>query len=88
METIKTERSNIIEMNRGMIPPQAIDFEEAVLGAAMIDAAGLDEMMMVLKSSAMFYKEAHVYIFEAISDLFEASMPVDLLSVFQFGHLY
>jgi len=31
------KRSNVISLEKGKIPPQAIDLEEAVLGAMMID---------------------------------------------------
>ena len=33
----KTDTSRIISLEKGKIPPQAVDLEEAVLGAMMID---------------------------------------------------
>lgn len=66
---------------KGMLPPQAIDLEQAVLGAAMIDNNGLFEVVAVLRSPNAFYKESHRYIYEAILDLFKNNEPVDILTV-------
>lgn len=76
----KIDRATIINLERGKIPPQAIDLEEVVLGAMMIDKKGVDEVIDILGPDA-FYKDAHRYIFEAIFKLFESSEPVDLLTV-------
>lgn len=76
----QVDKSTIISLEKGKIPPQAIDLEEVVLGAMMIDKKGVDEVIDILSPEA-FYKEAHKYIFEAIFKLFENSEPVDLLTV-------
>ena len=64
----------------GRIPPQAIDLEEAVLGAMMIEQKAINEVIDVL-SPESFYREAHAKIFEAISALFNRAEPVDILTV-------
>jgi replicative DNA helicase len=76
----KVDKSTIISLEKGKIPPQAIDLEEVVLGAMMIDKKGVDEVIDILSPEA-FYKEAHQHIFEAILKLFRGSEPVDLLTV-------
>lgn len=76
----KVDKSTIINLEKGKIPPQAIDLEEVVLGAMMIDKKGVDEVIDILSPDA-FYKDAHKFIFEAIFKLFENSEPVDLLTV-------
>ncbi|WP_431110902.1 replicative DNA helicase [Winogradskyella poriferorum] len=76
----KVDKSTIISLEKGKIPPQAIDLEEVVLGAMMIDKKGVDEVIDILSPDA-FYKDAHKYIFEAIFKLFENSEPIDLLTV-------
>ncbi|GGI57280.1 replicative DNA helicase [Winogradskyella haliclonae] len=76
----KVDKSSIISLEKGKIPPQALDLEEVVLGAMMIDKKGVDEVIDILSPDA-FYKEAHRFIFEAIFKLFENSEPVDLLTV-------
>ncbi|HET8810012.1 MAG TPA: replicative DNA helicase [Flavobacteriaceae bacterium] len=73
-------RGNVINLEKGKIPPQAVDLEEVVLGAMMIDKKGVDEVIDIIHPE-VFYKEAHQHIFEAIYKLFEDSQPVDLLTV-------
>jgi replicative DNA helicase len=70
----------VVALEKGKLPPQAVDFEEAVLGAMMIDKKGIDEVIDILQPDA-FYKEAHKYIFEAIDQLFVGNQPIDLLTV-------
>ena len=50
----------------GNKPPQALDVEEAVLGALLIEPNCIDEAMDELTPSC-FYSEKHRMIFEAIS---------------------
>tara|TARA_R110000868_G_scaffold37481_2_gene132566 strand:- start:3297 stop:4844 length:1548 start_codon:yes stop_codon:yes gene_type:complete len=76
----RIDKSTIISLEKGKIPPQATDLEEVVLGAMMIDKKGVDEVIDILHPEA-FYKDAHRYIYEAIFKLFENSEPVDLLTV-------
>jgi len=76
----KIDKSTIINLERGKIPPQSVDLEEAVIGAMMIDKKGVDEAIDILHPD-VFYKEAHKFIFEAIFKLFETNEPIDLLTV-------
>lgn len=71
---------DVIALEKGKLPPQVTDFEEAVLGAMMIDKKGIDEVIDILQPDA-FYKEGHKYIFEAIDQLFVGNQPIDLLTV-------
>src|SRR6201989_1080064 len=64
----------------GKLPPQAIDLEEAVLGALMLEKDALSSVIDVLKAE-VFYVEAHQKIFNAIRTLFEKTSPVDILTV-------
>ncbi len=64
----------------GKVPPQAVDLEEAVLGALMLDKEAVAEVIDILKPQ-VFYKTAHQKIFEAILRLFEGDMDVDILTV-------
>ncbi len=73
-------KSQVISLEKGKLPPQALDLEEVVLGAMMIDKKGVDEVIDILHPD-VFYKESHQHIFEAIFKLFENSEPVDLLTV-------
>ena len=76
----KVDKSRIINLEKGKIPPQALDLEEAVLGAMMIDKKGIDDVIDILHAKA-FYKEAHKEIYAAVYALFQNSEPTDLLTV-------
>ena len=76
----KIGKATLINLEKGKIPPQAVDLEEVVLGAMMIDKKGVDEVIDILHPD-VFYKDAHRHIYEAIYKLFESSEPVDLLTV-------
>ncbi|MBW6489594.1 MAG: replicative DNA helicase [Lentimicrobium sp.] len=64
----------------GKVPPQAIDLEEAVLGAIMLEKDALAAIIDVIRPEA-FYKEAHRIIFQAITKLFSKGEPIDILTV-------
>ncbi|MDA8596161.1 replicative DNA helicase [Flavobacteriaceae bacterium] len=76
----KGTSKQVVSLQKGRIPPQAVELEEAVLGALMIDKKGLDEVIDILSPEA-FYKTAHQHIFKAIVTLFNDSKPTDLLTV-------
>ncbi len=64
----------------GKVPPQAIDMEEAVLGAIMLEKEAVITILDILKPES-FYKDSHQKIFKAISDLNLREFPVDLYTV-------
>jgi len=74
----KPDSSNQIGL--GKLPPQAIELEEAVLGALMLEKEALTAVVDMLQPES-FYKEAHKAIYSAILDLFSESQPIDLLTV-------
>ena len=80
IQGFKVDKSTIINLEKGKIPPQALDLEEAVLGAMMIDKKGVDEVIDILSPEA-FYSEGHQHIFQSIFELFQESKPIDLLTV-------
>ncbi len=79
-EGFKSNTPAVINLQQGKIPPQALELEEAVLGAMLIDKKGVDEVIDLIQPEA-FYKTAHQTIFEAIFQLFQDSQPIDLLTV-------
>lgn len=66
--------------NLGKLPPQAVDLEEAVLGALMLEKQALNAVVEFLKPEH-FYVEAHQDIYSAIIELFKGSEPVDMRTV-------
>ena len=69
-----------VRLEKGLLPPQAVELEEVVLGALMIDVKAANEIMPFM-SAEVFYKEAHQRIFEAIAALYEQGEKIDLLTV-------
>ena len=66
--------------SQGRIPPEAVDLEEVVLGALMLEKEAVNAVIDIL-TPEVFYKEAHQLIFAAIKDLFTKSEPIDILTV-------
>src|ERR1700741_4337264 len=64
----------------GKLQPQAVDLEEAVLGAIMLEKEALSVVIDILKPES-FYKPAHQHIYKAITELFNSSERVDILTV-------
>ncbi len=64
----------------GKLPPQALDLEEVVLGALMLEKNALNAVVEFLKPEH-FYLETHKEIYTAIVDLFKATEPVDMRTV-------
>lgn len=71
--------SNLIS-ETGKLPPQALDLEEAVLGALMLEKNPVNDVIDILKPES-FYKDAHQRIYAAIQELFATSEPIDILTV-------
>lgn len=72
--------SNLIATEIGKVPPQAVDLEQAVLGAMMLEKNAVNDTIDIL-TPASFYDPKHFYIYKAIRELFGNSNPIDLLTV-------
>ena len=70
------------DMMPGKLPPQAVELEEAVLGALMLDKNDVDEVIDLLQPES-FYYDSHQKIFKAIHALFHQTQPIDILTVTQ-----
>ena len=80
LKIYETENQAIVNLSDGKIPPQAIDLEEAVLGALLLEKDALTEVIDILQPPS-FYKEAHQKIYASIQALFQRSDPIDMLTV-------
>jgi len=80
----QTNKMTIEQINAqyGKIPPQAIEVEEAVLGALMLERDAYITVADIIDTRS-FYKEVHQKIFEVIKYLSTHEKPVDLLMVTQ-----
>jgi replicative DNA helicase len=70
------------DMMPGKLPPQAVELEEAVLGALMLDKNAVAEVIDLLQPES-FYYDSHQKIFKAIHALFHQTQPIDILTVTQ-----
>ena len=67
-------------LEMGNKPPQALEVEEAVLGAMLIEPSSVDMALEELSSSC-FYDPRHRMIYEAMSELVNGHTPVDIVTV-------
>lgn len=61
-------------------PPQAVEAEAAVLGAALLDADAVPRIIQLLRPEH-FYVRSHAKVYEAILHLFEQNRPCDVVTV-------
>lgn len=80
--TDKAERDVVKDIGEelGRVPPQALDVEEAVLGAMLLEPACVDEALESL-TERCFYSERNRLIFEAIKAQRNANEPVDMINI-------
>lgn len=67
-------------LDNGYMPPQAVEFEEAILGALMLESDSIIEIIGILNVSS-FYKDSNQKVYAAILELFHKSEAVDILTV-------
>jgi len=67
-------------LEHGKLPPQAVDLEEAVLGALMLEKEAVNTAIDILQPKS-FYKDAHQKIYAAIQDMFGRSENIDILTI-------
>lgn len=79
-KTVQSSKLTPVSIEFGKIPPQALELEEAVLGAVMLEKDAILQIIDILKPES-FYKEEHQKIFQAIVDLTASNRAIDLLTV-------
>jgi len=78
-----TNNSNLKALKNELkqnITPQAIPVEKAVLGALLTDSRSLNDCIDILHPK-VFYHPKHQLIFKAVTQLFDNSKPIDLITV-------
>lgn len=63
----------------GKLPPQAVEAEEVLLGAVLLDIGAMGSIADIISPDA-FYKEEHKIIFEAALSLYKKHKPIDLVT--------
>jgi replicative DNA helicase len=73
--------ANVVPLHDGgRVPPQAVDVEQSVLGALLIEREAIPKAIEVLQADA-FYETRHQRIYAAVQGLFERGNPVDLVTL-------
>jgi replicative DNA helicase len=70
----------VSSLEHGKLQPQALDLEEAVLGAMMLEKEAVNTAIDILQPRS-FYKDSHQKIFDVIKELFNDSEPIDILTI-------
>jgi replicative DNA helicase len=65
------------------IPPHSVEAEQSVLGGLMLDNGSWDVVADLIVEQD-FYRRDHQLIFRAIAQLFEQSLPVDVITLAEF----
>ena len=71
---------SFVSREGGYAPPQAIDMEEAILGAVMIEKEAIHEIVDILQPEA-FYIPENQKIYSAVRRLYNDLQPVDMFTV-------
>lgn len=79
LKSLRTE-ADMSALVYGKVQPQAVQVEEVVLGALMLDKDAMPIVIEILRPVS-FYRNSHQLIYEAMLHLFEHSEPVDILTV-------
>jgi replicative DNA helicase len=80
LQKYKFEPAEAAALELGKKPPQAIDMEEAVLGALMIEKSAIVDIQGILVP-ASFYLETHQQIYKSIVDLASRHEAIDIYTV-------
>ena len=77
----KQEQQVNLDTLMGTAPPQALDMEEAVLGAILVEPNCVDDAMEELADEKCFYNERNRIVFLAMRSLHTEHLPVDVYTV-------
>ena len=75
------KKPDLINLGLGKIPPQALELEEAVIGACMIEKGTFETVMEIISDAEVFYLDAHRLTYAAMCVIYNEGSPVDLLTV-------
>ena len=82
LERSKQQNYQDLNIAVGKTQPSAIDMEEAVLGALMLEKDAIEVVLDILRPEA-FYRPAHQKIYAVIKEIAEKGEAIDMLTVTQ-----
>ncbi len=68
------------QQSEGRVPPHAVDIEEQIIGAMLLEKEAISKAIEVLDEDA-FHSDRHRRIFQAITALFERGEPADSITI-------
>lgn len=77
------EQDYLTDTSLEKIPPQALEAEQAVLGALLINPDCISRVVDVIQPE-YFYRKSHQVIYAAVVDLFDKNEPIDIVTVSQY----
>jgi replicative DNA helicase len=80
LQKYKLDTTELAALELGKKPPQAVDMEEAVLGALMIEKSSIVDIQGLLVPES-FYLETHQKIYKSITDLAGRHEAIDIYTV-------
>lgn len=80
MNRKKNSKIDISQVDYGKVPPQAVELEQKVLGALMIERNAF-AMVSDIISADCFYKDTHQKIYRSIVELASNDEPIDMYTV-------
>jgi len=78
--TTRAKSKTVVVPEMGRLQPQALELEEAVLGALMLEKDAYAIVGEILKPEC-FYDKSHEMIYSAVVDLAISQQPIDMLTV-------
>lgn len=76
-----THTSQVISLEQGKLPPQAVELEKAVLGAALQISTATAQIVEIFREENCFYSPQHKAVYDAILSMFKENGSIDLLTV-------
>lgn len=78
----ESRSSPLLTSNHGHSPPHAVDFEEVLLGAIILEAKTSQVKTVLSKAQPYhFFKKSHQRVCFALKSLFKQVLPIDILTV-------
>ena len=69
---------SVVSLEAGKLPPQAVEFEQAVLGAMMIDHRAVDRVVNIFQDNdEVFYRPEHRPIYSTAVQRYQADRSAD-----------
>jgi replicative DNA helicase len=80
-QVTRFKKPEVNPMLYGKLPPQAIELEQVVLGAMMVNSEIIDEVSSIIPTGDCFYLDANQRIYKSIISMYHAGARIDFMTV-------